>query len=82
MEGLQAFNEAESGSTKYVVRPREEMLEESKGILKSDDDHELVIKIPFDTKVKIKAITIIGGENGTAPKNLKLYTDLESVDFR
>mmetsp|Transcript_3458 Transcript_3458/g.2923 ORF Transcript_3458/g.2923 Transcript_3458/m.2923 type:complete len:195 (+) Transcript_3458:48-632(+) len=79
--GLQAFNEEQDDSTKFVIRPKEDMLEESKGVLRSDDDHELVIKIPFTTKVKIKAITIIGGENGSAPKTLKLYTDLNNVDF-
>ncbi|CAI2380939.1 unnamed protein product [Moneuplotes crassus] len=81
LEGLQAFNEEEEGSTKFVIKPREEMLEESKGTLRSDDDVELVIKIPFTSKVKIKAITIIGGEDGTAPKSIKLYPDLASVDF-
>ena len=58
------------------------MLEESKNTLRSDDDVELVIKIPFSSKVKIKAITVIGGEDGTAPKSIKLYPDLASVDFR
>ena len=81
IDGIQAFNEAEDNSAKYVIRPREQMLEESKMTLKSDDDCELVIKIPFSSKVKIKAVTIIGGEEGTAPKNLKLYPDLANVDF-
>ena len=81
MDGVQAFNEAEEESCKFIIRPREDMLEEGKGVLQSDDDHELVIKIPFTTKVKIKALIIIGGENGTAPKKLKLYNDLANVDF-
>ena len=81
LEGLEAFNEEEEGSSKFVIKPREEMLEESKGTLRSDDDWELVIKVPFTSKVKIKSIVIIGGENGSAPKNLKLYPDLATVDF-
>ena len=81
LEGVHAFNEAEEGSARCIIKPREDMFEESKGTLKSDDDHELVIKVPFSSKVKIKAITIIGGEDGSAPKTLKLYPDLANVDF-
>ena len=57
------------------------MLEETKGVLRSDDDWQLVVKIPFSSKVKVKSITVIGGDDGTAPKSLKIYTDLTNVDF-
>ena len=47
----------------------------------SDDDVELVIKIPFFHKIKLHAINIIGGEEGRAPSQVKLYKDIEAVDM-
>lgn len=51
------------------------------GILRSDDDVELVVKIPFTSQVVIKSINIVGGDGSTAPTKVKLYSNVEHVDF-
>ena len=37
--------------------------------------------IPFNGEIKIKAVIVIGGDEGSAPSKLKLYTNVEAVDI-
>jgi hypothetical protein len=66
------------------------MLDESHPPVISDDGVELIFKIPYEvvlthlrftTQTKVKAITIIGGPDGTAPAKVKLYKDVEAIDM-
>lgn len=47
----------------------------------NEDDAELLIAIPFNGAVKIKAISIIGGADGASPAKLKAYTNRNDLDF-
>lgn len=40
-----------------------------------------MVFIPFNGEIKIKALVIIGGEEGAAPSKVKLYKDVEAVDI-
>ena len=53
----------------------------SKGVTISGYGKDLVVFIPFNGEIKIKAICIIGGEDGTAPTKMKLYKNVEAVDI-
>ena len=81
LTGVEAYGEEDDGTVQNVFRIREEAEQVPDEPLMSDDDGQLVIHIPFTSLVKVKSITVIGGEAGSAPKTLKLYTGLESVDF-
>ena len=37
--------------------------------------------IPFNGEIKIKAICVVGGEDGTAPSKMKIYKNVEAVDI-
>ncbi|CAK0741077.1 hypothetical protein CVIRNUC_001298 [Coccomyxa viridis] len=77
-----ALNEAHAGSVKGVFRPWAERLDMSLPTLDSnEDDPELLIHVPFNGSVKIKAITIIGGSDGMAPAVMRAYTNREDLDF-
>ena len=76
----ECFNAESSEQVQKVFRPLAEKLNFA-GALRSDDDVELLIRVPFTKRVKIKTITLIGGEDGTAPSKVKLYTDLAAVDM-
>ena len=54
---------------------RENYLESNPG------DPELLIYIPFNSAVKMKSMTLIGGEEGTSPSMLKLFVNKENPDF-
>jgi hypothetical protein len=54
---------------------REEFLSSNKG------DPELLIYIPFTSAVKMKSLTMIGGEDGSAPSFIKLFVNLDQPDF-
>ncbi|BDA48813.1 PITH domain-containing protein 1 [Coccomyxa sp. Obi] len=79
---IAALNEARAGSVRSVFRPWAERLDLSQPTLDSnDDDPELLIHVPFNGSVKIKAISIIGGSDGTAPSQLKAYVNRDDLDF-
>ena len=41
----------------------------------------MVIVIPFNCEVRVKSICMISGDDGEAPKDLKLYKNEEAVDI-
>ena len=82
IQAVTAFGEETADSVKNVFRLRDEMLDFPEISLKSDeDDPQMVIWIPFTTDVKAKALTIIGGDEGSAPKTIHLYVNWENIDF-
>jgi len=65
-----------------VFRAWPERLQDPETALDSnEDDAELLITIPFNGAVKIKAISIIGGSDGSSPSRLKAYTNRHDLDF-
>ena len=59
----------------------ETKLDFSKGLTQSGYGKDLVVYIPFNGEIKVKAICVIGGEDGTAPAKMKLYKNVEAVDI-
>lgn len=53
----------------------------SKGVCQSGYGKDLVVYIPFNGEIKVKAVIIIGGDEGTAPSNMKVYKNVEAVDI-
>ena len=49
--------------------------------MKADMGTELVVKIPFNSEVKVKSICVAGGTDGEAPSKMKVYKNEENVDF-
>lgn len=70
---MRCLNEALEGSCRGIFKPWHQRLDASAGsVLRSeDDDPELLLHIPFSGAIKLTAITIIGGANGTSPSKLK-----------
>jgi len=53
----------------------------SKGPVKSGYGTDMVFVIPFSAEVRVKCICLIGGDDGEAPTELKLYKNEENVDI-
>ncbi|CDW90648.1 UNKNOWN [Stylonychia lemnae] len=53
----------------------------SQGVCQSGYGKDLVIYIPFNGEIKVKAIIVIGGDEGTAPSKMKLYKNVSTVDI-
>ena len=49
--------------------------------MRADYGTEMVIKIPFNSEVKVKAVCVAGGPDGEAPSKMKIYKNEENVDF-
>ena len=49
--------------------------------VKADLDTELVVKISFNSEVKVKAVRVAGGPDGESPNMMKVYKNEENVDF-
>ena len=84
LEDLECFNEAVTDSIKKVIRPLNDRLafrDNPSLSVQSDLDTELVVKIQFNSEVKVKCVKVAGGTDGTAPNKLRVYKNEESVDF-
>jgi PITH domain len=67
LQQVDCFNERTHSSIKNVIRPFEDKMNFTKGVTQSGYGKDLVVFIPFNGEIKIKAICVIGGEDGTAP---------------
>lgn len=57
-------------------------MDDSNAYLESNEgDPELLLFIPFTTDVKIKSISIIGGEEGRSPSKMRAFINREDLDF-
>lgn len=79
---VRVLNEAESSSSASVFRAWDQRLERpATSLVSNDDDPELLVHVPFTGTVKIKAISVIGGTDGAAPSNLRVFVNREDLDF-
>ena len=44
-------------------------------------DPEVLLIIPFTSQVKIKSLVIISENENSAPQTMKLFVNIENVDF-
>jgi hypothetical protein len=83
VQNITGINEDTPGSCKSLFRPYSERLSDPENPCKLiDEDPDLieeglVIHIPFSCGVKLTGITVIGGENGSAPSSLRLFANLQ-----
>ncbi|KAI9635628.1 PITH domain-containing protein [Dioszegia hungarica] len=79
-KGLSCLNESASHPLSSIVGPAHGP--KGTSYLESDVDPELLISIPFNDAVKLKAISIFSGVSPSqAPKNIKLFINYTSMDF-
>ena len=72
-DAIQCFNERRAGMCKSVVRPFREKLPFGDKLLKSGYGKDVVVVIPFTCEVRVKSISLVAGDDGEAPSELKLY---------
>ena len=80
-DAIQCFNERKDGQCKSIVRPLELKNNYGDNILRSGYGKDMVIVIPFNCEVRVKSICMISGDDGEAPRELKLYKNEEAVDI-
>jgi len=78
--GLTCFNEKIPGSAVKIFKTWDQRLDRTK-FVESDTDEQLIFHIPFTASIKLKAINVIGGTNGTSPAKLKAWINREDIDF-
>ena len=77
---ITCLNEEHEGMGKNPFKIYAEKLTDDP-YLQSDADEQLLIHVPFTEAVCIKSICFIGGEDGSAPRNVKLWTNKEAHDI-
>ena len=80
IENLQVLNEEVEGSGKTIFKPYDERLDFSRYV-NSDVDEELLINIPFTGHVKLKGIIIMGADDESHPKRLRLFKNRPQMTF-
>ncbi|KDD71474.1 hypothetical protein H632_c4952p0, partial [Helicosporidium sp. ATCC 50920] len=82
MRCVRCLNEEVEGSCRHVFKPWSDRLQRTGPVLKSQpEDTDLLIHVPFTGAVKLKAICIIGGPDGSSPDRLKVYINRDDLDF-
>ena len=78
--GVKCLNcvEAENGSK--IFKPWDRRLD-TDFVLRSDDDEEMIIFVPFVSSVKLKSIGLLGLGGGSDPAAMKVFINREDVDF-
>ncbi|GBF98342.1 hypothetical protein Rsub_11236 [Raphidocelis subcapitata] len=82
LEQVHCLNEDVDGSCRNVFRAWDARTAAPEVPLRSDpDDEELLLTIPFDGAVKLKAVCVIGGPDGRAPSKMRLFINRDDLDF-
>ena len=78
-----ALNEKVHQSCQKLFKIKEEMLDRTNYCDSNDEDSDLVIYIPFSAQVNLRAMTIIGGEDGMSPAKIKIFVNKKEseIDF-
>eukprot|EP00051_Salpingoeca_urceolata_P015254 m.196911 g.196911 ORF g.196911 m.196911 type:complete len:217 (-) comp18337_c0_seq1:44-694(-) len=77
---MRCFNESQIGAVKNIIRPWDQRLDKSTWV-ESDADEQLIIFIPFTADIKLKSITVVGGEGDQHPATVKVFKNREDIDF-
>ena len=79
-KGLSCLNESASHPLSSILGPQAGP--KGRSYLESDVDPELLISIPFNEAVKIKAVSIFSGVSpGQAPRTVRLFVNHVAMDF-
>ncbi|XP_002123422.2 PITH domain-containing protein 1 [Ciona intestinalis] len=77
---LECLNESEEGAGKKVFKAWDERLDRERYV-ESDADPELLFNIPFTGNVKLKSIALLGGENDSHPRVMKLFKNIPNMSL-
>lgn len=80
MNNLECLNEAEDGSAKNVFKPYESRLNFEK-FVESDCDPELLFNISFTGHIKLKGIIVIGANDDSHPRKVRIYKNRPKMTF-
>ena len=79
--GVTAFNARDDDATaRGIVGPWESRRDATRAPLVSEDDGELVVRIPFTTDVRLRGIMALGGAGGRAPREMRAFANRRDVD--
>ncbi|XP_062551716.1 PITH domain-containing protein GA19395 [Armigeres subalbatus] len=77
---VECLNEETEGSGKTVFKPYNQRLDFDKHVT-SDADEELLFNIPFTGNVKLKGIIVVGANDDSHPRKMRLYKNRPKMTF-
>lgn len=78
---LRCLNAEEAQHVHFPFKPHYDRRDREKFLDSQEDDPELILFIPFTEAVSIRSICISGGQEGTSPKEIKLFANRDDIDF-
>lgn len=77
---VRCLNESVEGSGRTVFKPWDQKFDRTLCV-ESDADAQLIFHVPFTGEVKLKSIAILGGPGESSPAQMKLFANMEDLDF-
>jgi len=79
---IQCYNELVAGSGKSVFKSECSKVDKTRFVDSAGDDPELLLSIPFKSTMRIRGLCLsLGGEYGTCPARVRIYANMEGLDF-
>ncbi|CAN0447979.1 unnamed protein product [Ectocarpus sp. 12 AP-2014] len=78
---VRCLNESAPGSGLSCLKPWDKRRDPQPRLESEEDDPELIIYVPFTQVVKIRAISVTGGGEGSAPSAMKVFVNRDDIDF-
>ena len=79
--GIRCMNEREAGSCRNCIKPFANKHDAEPYLASHEDDPELILFVPFTEVVKITSFSLVGGDGGASPSQLKLFVNRDDIDF-
>ena len=77
---VSAFNSKSGHGPLEAIKPYDQRMDTSRW-MESDDDEQLLIRIPFTGSVKLKAFSLSSGGDDQGPRTMKAFINRDDIDF-
>eukprot|EP01069_Polyplicarium_translucidae_P006224 Polyplicarium_translucidae@DN2924_c0_g2_i1.p4 len=81
VENVRGLNCISEKSAQLVFRSFDKRLDEDRFCRSESGDPEIIVHIPFRSPCKLSGLRVIGGDDGAAPKTVRVFADQEDLDF-
>eukprot|EP00920_Eleutheroschizon_duboscqi_P020344 GHVT01048303.1.p1 GENE.GHVT01048303.1~~GHVT01048303.1.p1 ORF type:complete len:206 (-),score=51.10 GHVT01048303.1:246-863(-) len=81
LAAVRGLNEAVAGTAAGVFKTYDKRLQHAPVLTSADGDPELLVQVPFISPCSVCSLAVIGGDDGRAPKRVRIFANRDDLDF-